>query len=300
MSWFFHRIRLVPIVLFAAAGLFTLKLTGLLIDGGYTLGAGHQAKTDRAVIESHVSSRPVQTALQQPPPPARPRSWAQDMFGYPDITGSVGASKPAPPKENAPKENAPKDAAAKDNAPPPAAEKPTDPKYAKPPPKSPNGTVVQLDAQQVSPAERALLERLAERRQALEKRQSELDMRDTLLKAAEKRLEQRINELKEAEERIVAATTRKDEADIQRLKNLVTMYENMKAKDAAKIFDRLDIHLATEVAKLIPPRRMSDIMAQMSPDAAQKLTVELAARNRENGQPKPPELPKIEGRPNGT
>ena len=48
MSWLIHKVRLVPIVLFAAAGLFTLKLTGLLIDGGYTLGAGHQAKTDRA------------------------------------------------------------------------------------------------------------------------------------------------------------------------------------------------------------------------------------------------------------
>jgi flagellar motility protein MotE (MotC chaperone) len=285
MSWLIHKVRLVPIVLFAAAGLFTLKLTGLLIDGGYTLGAGHQAKTDRAVIESHVLNRPVQTAQQQQQPAsARPRSWAQDMFGYPDITGSVGASKPAPPKEGAAS---------------PAAEKPADPKYAKSPPKAQSGTVVQLDAQHVSPAERALLERLSERRQELEKRQSELDMRDTLLKAAEKRLEQRINELKEAEERIVAATARKEEAEVQRLKNLVTMYENMKAKDAAKIFERLDVNLATEVAKLIPPRRMSDIMAQMSPDAAQRLTVELAAR-RENGQPKPPELPKIEGKPNGT
>ena len=77
------------------------------------------------------------------------------------------------------------------------------------------------------------------------------------------------------------------------------MYENMKAKDAAKIFDRLDINLATEVAKLIPPRRMSEILAQMSPDTAQRLTVELASRNRE-GQPKAPELPKIEGKPSGS
>ncbi|MET0277768.1 MAG: flagellar protein FlbB, partial [Pseudorhodoplanes sp.] len=111
---------------------------------------------------------------------------------------------------------------------------------------------------------------------------------------------QRINELKEVEERIVAATARKEDVEVQRLKNLVTMYENMKAKDAAKIFDRLDIHLATEVAKLIPPRRMSDIMAQMSPDAAQKLTVELASRSKDNPQAKPPELPKIEGKRNGT
>ena len=113
-----------------------------------------------------------------------------------------------------------------------------------------------------------MLERLTERRQELEKRQSELDMRDTLLKDAEKRLEQRLNELKEAEQRIVAATARKEEAEVQRLKNLVTMYESMKAKEAAKIFERLDIHLATEVAKLIQPRRMSDILAQMTPEVS--------------------------------
>jgi flagellar motility protein MotE (MotC chaperone) len=77
------------------------------------------------------------------------------------------------------------------------------------------------------------------------------------------------------------------------------MYENMKAKEAAKIFDRLDIHLATEVAKLIQPRRMSEIMAQMTPEAAQKLTVELASRSKDAAQVKP-ELPKIEGKPNGT
>jgi flagellar motility protein MotE (MotC chaperone) len=281
MNWFVYKIRLVPIVLFAAAGLFTLKLTGILIDGGYTLGAGHQAKVDRAVVESHIVTRPGQTAQQQQSP-ARQRSWAQDMFGYPDITGSVGASKPAAPKEGA--------------AADPHAAKPPVPKN---PPKGPNGTVVQLDVQPVSPAERALLERLTERRHELEKRQSELDMRDTLLKDAEKRLEQRLNELKEAEQRIVAATARKEEAEVQRLKNLVTMYESMKAKEAAKIFERLDIHLATEVAKLIQPRRMSDILAQMTPESAQKLTVELASRGKDAAV-KPPQLPKIEGKPNGT
>ncbi len=77
------------------------------------------------------------------------------------------------------------------------------------------------------------------------------------------------------------------------------MYENMKAKDAAKIFDRLDIKLATEVAKMIQPRRMSDIMAQMTPESAQRLTVELASSSHQDkGKPQRPgagELPKIEG-----
>ncbi len=154
----------------------------------------------------------------------------------------------------------------------------------------------------MSPSERALLERLSERRQELEKRQSELEMRDTLLKATEKRLETKINDPRDAEARMVTATQHKEDSEKERLRNLVTMYENMKAKDAAKIFDRLDIKLATEVAKMIQPRRMSDIMAQMTPESAQRLTVELANNNRDDGKPQRPagQLPKIEGRPSGS
>jgi flagellar motility protein MotE (MotC chaperone) len=118
---------------------------------------------------------------------------------------------------------------------------------------------------------------------------------------AEKKLEERLGELKQAEERIVAATQQREEVELHRLKNLVTMYESMKAKDAAKIFDGLDLKLATEVAKLIQPRRMSDILAQMSPEAAQRLTVELASRPASDGHaPSKQELPKIEGRPSGS
>jgi flagellar motility protein MotE (MotC chaperone) len=283
MSLLFHRLRLIPIVLMAAAGLFVLKVTGIVMDGGYTLGAGHQAKNERALRDQPtVVVRSSQTT--PPQEPARPKSWAQEMFGYPDVTGSVGASKPAAPKD------------------PPAPEKVADPKFAKTPPKAQAGTVVQLDTAQISPAERALLERLSERRRELEKRQSELEMRDTLLKAAEKKLEERLNELKHAEDRIVAATQQKEEVELQRLKNLVTMYEGMKAKDAAKIFEKLEVKLATEVARMIQPRRMSDILAQMTPEAAQRLTVALASRAQSDpkAQATPQDLPKIEGRPSGS
>lgn len=274
MTHLLHRLRLIPIVLIAATGLFLLKVTGIVLEGGYTLGAGHQAKSDRAFREATTVTGPPQAQQQ---PPARPKSWAQDMFGYPDVTGSVGAANPEPAKD------AP--------APKPAT-----------PLKTPGGTVVQLDPANISPSERALLERLSERRKELEKRKSEMEMRDTLLKAAEKKLEERLGELKQAEERIVAATQQKEEAELHRLKNLVTMFESMKAKDAAKIFDGLDLKLATEVAKLIQPRRMSDILAQMSPEAAQRLTVELASRPGGDAKTptKPQELPKIEGRPGGS
>ena len=77
--------------------------------------------------------------------------------------------------------------------------------------------------------------------------------------------------------------------------NVVSMYENMKAKDAAKIFDRLDMKVLVEVATQLNPRRMSDVLAQMSPEAAERLTVELAARPKDKSNPA--DLPKIEGRP---
>jgi flagellar motility protein MotE (MotC chaperone) len=276
--------RLIPIVLVAAAALFTLKVVGIVTQGGYTLGAGHLARSDREAIEvSNLALSQVTRAQQEAP--AKKKSWAQENF-FPDVTGSVattGATKaPAP---------APKEASAEADKKP----KPVEPK------KEPDGIPIHLDPKPVSAAERALLERLTERRQELEQRARELDVRETLLLEAEKRIESRTNELKDIESRISVATEKKEEADKARLKSLVTMYENMKAKDAARIFDRLDIKLATEVANQINPRRMSDILAQMIPEAAERLTVELANRGATSGSASPAaSLPKIEGRPNGS
>jgi flagellar motility protein MotE (MotC chaperone) len=208
------------------------------------------------------------------------------MFNFPDVTGSVPAPKPAP-KDTA------KDAAA-----------PAKPAPANPPAdaKTQGAVPVPLDGSRpLSAGERAVLERLHERRQELDARARELEIRENLAKAAEKRLEERVNELKEMESKIKAATTRREEGEQAQFKGLITMYENMKAKDAAKIFDRLDMRILIDVASRINPRRMSDIMAQMTPEAAERLTVELANRANPDSKAAPAaELPKIEGRPDGS
>jgi flagellar motility protein MotE (MotC chaperone) len=111
-------------------------------------------------------------------------------------------------------------------------------------------------------------------------------------------MEARLGELKAIEARIKTTSQQKDEAEAAKLKSLVVMYENMKAKDAARIFDRLEMKILLDVASQINPRRMSDILAQMQSESAEKLTVELA--NRATGAekaPSPNDLPKIEGRP---
>jgi flagellar motility protein MotE (MotC chaperone) len=267
MIRFIRDFRLIPVVLIATISLFVLKSMGLVFGGAYLFDVLPTRNADDRDITGTVIA-PGRGAAT----PAR-QSWAQEMFNFPDVTGSVGA-KPTPAPETGP---------VKGNR----AE-------AKDPPLPSGGTPIPLE-RPVSPAERAILERLAERRTELEKRASELDMRENLLKGAEKRLEGRIAELKDLEARVNSAVQTKDEAEVTRFKNVVTMYENMKAKDAAKIFDRLDLKILVEVATQLNPRRMSDVLAQMSPEAAERLTVELAARPKDKSSTA--DLPKIEGRP---
>jgi len=284
MKRFLRDFRLIPVVLFATVCLLFLKLTGIVLDGGYTL-----ADFDFSTTLSQIMGEPGQVSpatpatLDEPIAPRPKPSWAQEMFNFPDVTGSIDSDKQTEKKPEKPAIQA---------SPAPAT---------KPAPAQPagGGTAVQLDANRpASPAERAILERLGERRQELDARARELEIRENLLKSAEKRLDGRVNELKESEQQLDGAAQKKEEAEAQRLKGLVTMYENMRAKDAAKIFDRLEMRILVEVVSQINPRRMSDIMAQMQPDMAERLTVELANRatGADRAQPAAA-LPKIEGRP---
>lgn len=256
--------RLIPILLVAIGCLAVLKIAGIVLDGGYVL-------------------------LSETPAQPKPLSWAQQQLNYPapasakpteppDITGSVDAPKP--------KEAAPSNVSQ------------TRPSEVVVQGAGTSQPTVQPMNQQVTPTERAVLERLQDRRKELETRAREVDIRESLLKAAEKRIESKVDEMKGVETRISAATQQKEEADNARFKSIVTMYENMKPKDAGRIFDRLEMAVLIEVASRMKPQKMSDVLAQMSPEAAERLTVELARRSGGVGMTNSVSaLPKIEGRP---
>jgi flagellar motility protein MotE (MotC chaperone) len=70
----------------------------------------------------------------------------------------------------------------------------------------------------------------------------------------------------------------------------------MKPKDAARVFDRLEMPVLFEIASQIAPRKMSDILGQMSPEVAERLTVEMARRAGGDKSGGAGELPKIEGK----
>ena len=125
-----------------------------------------------------------------------------------------------------------------------------------------------------SGTEADLLHRLQQRREVLEQREKQLDLRESLLKAADQKLESRIEELKALEARIKQSEGQGQEA--QSLKQLAIMYEAMKPKDAARVFERLDMNVLLPVAQIIPPRKLAEIIAVMAPTSAERLTIELA------------------------
>jgi flagellar motility protein MotE (MotC chaperone) len=258
----FRDIRVIPVVLVAVFGLAVLKIAGLVLDGGY-------------VFDYDPNSAQKSWAQETINFPGGPKGNSKgvskvDARGDPDITGSV---------HEKPKEEPPKPAA-------PAAEAP-----------KPDGVVVYPEqAQGVSASERAILERLQARRQELETRAREIDIRENLLKSAEKRIESRVEEMKATEARITTATGQKAEVEAARMKGIITMYEAMKPKDAAKVFDRLEMSVLFEIASQIAPRKMSDIMGLMQPEAAERLTVEMARRAGSEQSASSADLPKIEGK----
>ena len=129
-------------------------------------------------------------------------------------------------------------------------------------------------------AEVELLQQLSERRAELDKREKDIELRDNLLRATEKRIEEKIAELKKIEGRIDALLKKHDEQEEQRLQSVVKIYETMKPKDAAKVMERLDMPILLDVAERMKTAKMAAIMAEMDTSRARAVTTELATRRR--------------------
>ena len=144
-------------------------------------------------------------------------------------------------------------------------------------------------------SEKILLQRLAARRASIEEREKALLEREALAAAAEQKLEARIAELKAADEELKTAVEQR-KAEQTNLKPLVIMYETMKPKDAARIFEKLQLADLLPVAQAMNPRKLSEVLAQVDPAIAGKITVGLAPFLRSRN-PEPsgliPELPDL-------
>ena len=274
MIRFARDFRLIPIVLLATVCLFALKVSGLVFDGGYTLAERHaRSRQDRHA--SHHAPRACRTIPRSSSPTSSRAARCGVAPGLEQVLGAGNVQLRRRQQRRHHRLGRRQRGKAEPRPALKTSEKPPDPTKLEV-----GGTAYPLEPGKINSAgERAVLERLQDRRKELDTRGRELEMRENLLKAAEKRVEAKVAELKDVEARVNTAMGNSRQAeDAQRFKSIVTMYENMKAKDAARIFDRLDMKILVEVATQIKPAKMSEILAQMTSEGAERLTVELANR----------------------
>jgi len=143
-------------------------------------------------------------------------------------------------------------------------------------PQGPISKLITNDPTLLTPAEIDLLQQLAERRQVLESREQEFELRTGLLAAAESRIDKKVEELKVLRETISGLIKTFDAQQDAKLLSLVKIYENMKPKEAARIFEALEMDTLLEVAERMKERKLAPIMAKMDPEKARDMTVELS------------------------
>lgn len=139
-----------------------------------------------------------------------------------------------------------------------------------------------------SNAEVEVLQQLKQRREALDAREHEIVRREDLMKAAGSKIDQRVDQLKALQASIERLLHTHDERQEAKLRSLVKIYENMKPKDAARIFEELDLETLLSVVERMNERKLSPILAEMKPAKAKDVTVELARLKELFGAGNPP------------
>jgi flagellar motility protein MotE (MotC chaperone) len=114
-----------------------------------------------------------------------------------------------------------------------------------------------------------------------------MEARERMLQEQERKLDDRLNQAKAADEAQKSPAAAKPGADPSGLKNVVIMYEAMKPKEAARVFDRLPLEVLLSVVTQMNARKMSEVLAMMTPENAEKLTVALARRAAGQDEAKP-------------
>lgn len=188
-----------------------------------------------------------QSEAQQPPPPGGRKK---------------GQPSPQTPPDAAPAQ-APAAAAGSQDA-PPAVEK--------------GGAAGEGEPPTFTQNEIEVLQKLAERREALDARNRELDLRENLVKAAEGRIDKKVTEMKALQTNIQSLLKQVDDQDDGKMKSLVKIYETMKPKDAAKIFEQLDMPVLLGVLTRMKEQKVAPIMEAMDPMKAKTITDTMAMR----------------------
>jgi flagellar motility protein MotE (MotC chaperone) len=263
------RLRLLPILMFALAGTMTVKV-GSVWDafevsvGTETLAQGEAGNAPAAAPAGEAT--PAEHPVEQPTAPAAAGEQA-------------AAERPAPAEGAAPAEATGQHAATTQEA--PAGDHPMTEEEAAAAAAADAALEPEVhDPFDYTDEEVDVLQQLAKRREELDLRARQLDEREALIQAAEQRMDQKMAELKALQATVEDLLKARSEQEESELKSLVKMYENMKPKAAAKVFEEMDMDVLLDVVDRMNERKVAPILALVTPTRAKEITFELAQRRQ--------------------
>ena len=128
----------------------------------------------------------------------------------------------------------------------------------------------------LDPVEESMAAALRARREALDQRERNLATREALMATVEQRLAARAAELlslqRDGDAEEAAVRVRVESSWV----TLAKLYESMRPRDAAEIFNELDLPILVQVVNRMSERRAAPILAAMTPERARQLTAELS------------------------
>lgn len=136
-------------------------------------------------------------------------------------------------------------------------------------------TCDQLYQLNFSPEEVQLLQTLRNRHDKLNEIEKDLQVKQDLLKTIQIDIDKKLDQLEKLNSKM---TDDIGTSSAQSYSKLVKIYEGMKPKEAAKIFDTLQTQVLLGVAQQMKENKLAAIVAEMSPEKARDLTMGLANR----------------------
>jgi len=125
-------------------------------------------------------------------------------------------------------------------------------------------------------SEMDLLKELSKRRETIDKEKTDLNTREQVLKATENKIDKKVVELKALQTQLENLMTQYEKKENSKILSLVKIYETMKPKDAAKIFNELEMPVLLRVVSNMKEVKVAPIIAGMNPVKARELSIELS------------------------
>jgi flagellar motility protein MotE (MotC chaperone) len=125
-------------------------------------------------------------------------------------------------------------------------------------------------------AERELLQALRARRAELDAREQALITREVVAEATERRAAQRLEEAAALQRQAATGDRERSEREEAGWRQMVKLYEGLRPRDAAAIFDELDLSVLVPLMDRLRETKAAPILGAMRPERARALTAELA------------------------